>query len=161
MRFNRLITSWLAIPIVFIGCLSLQAQPLQETEYGPEVKSFLELCRHEEEELEFQIKHGEINRQDYMRSKNRLAIQRQMVLKRIKDTGEDVVPDLHVVTSAEISQLIEGGMKAVKGAKPGTLIASKWLYLGSANRGETYYIFERANELSTVTRPRTVTKNQP
>lgn len=151
----------LLVTMILTTGYSLQARLSQDETYGPEVKSFLELCRHEEEELEFQIKHGEINRQDYMRSKNRLAIQRQMVLKRVKDTGDDVVPDLHVVTSTEISQLIDGGMKAIKGIKTGTMIANKWIYLGSANRGETYYIFERASELSTVTRPRTVTKNHP
>jgi hypothetical protein len=129
--------------------------------YGPEVKSFLELCRHEEEELEFQISHGEINRKDYIRSKNRLSIQRQMVLKRVKDTRIDEVPDLQVVTAVEITQLIEDGMKALKGAKVGTIIADKWVYLGRVIRGEPYYIFERIQSLDKITRPRTVTRHRP
>ncbi len=160
MRVSGLIFIIFFISVFGFNLSGGQARALQG-EYGPEVKSFLELCRHEEEELEFQIKHGEINRQDYIRSKNRLAIQRQMVLKRAKDTGEDTVPDLHVVTATEIEQLIEGGMKALKGVKPGGLIADKWLFLGSVNRGEIYYTFERMQGLMNVTRPRTVTRNQP
>jgi hypothetical protein len=151
--------------LLLITCFALLpgalAQESQEGGYGPEVKSFLELCHHEEVELDYQIKHNEISRKDYIRSKNRIAIQREMVLKRVKDTGEDHVADLHVVTSTEISQLIEDGLKALKGIKPGKVLASKWLYLGSANRGETYYIFERVQDLQNTTRPRTVTRNSP
>ena len=65
--------------LAFLGLFLLirgQAGSLQDENYGPEVKSFLELCHHEEEELEFQIKHAEISRQDYIRSKNRIAIER-------------------------------------------------------------------------------------
>src|SRR5512138_519426 len=97
------------ILLLFTGCLVMRCASTlaqDEVNYGPEVKSFLELSKHEEDELEFQLSHQEINRKDYIRSKNRLSIQRQMVLKRVKDTGEDEVPDLHVVTAAEITQLI-------------------------------------------------------
>jgi hypothetical protein len=150
----------LLILVISPGALAL-AQEAQEPNYGPEVRSFLELCHHEEVELDYQIKHNEISRKDYQRSKNRIAIQRQMVLKRVEESGEDLVPDLHVVTTDEISQLIEDGLKAVKGIKVGQVIARKWKYLGTANRHEVYYIFERVPDLSNATRPRTVTRNSP
>jgi hypothetical protein len=111
--------------------------------YGPEVKSFLDLMRHEEDELEFQIKHNEITRKDYARSKSRIAIHRQTVLNLVKQTGQDNVPELHVVAAAEVNQLIEDGTAALKGIKQGDIINQKWRYLGSANRGEVFYIFER------------------
>jgi hypothetical protein len=161
MRVRRFIFAISLNFILLFNVVLSSAYQAQEISYGPEVKSFIELCRHEEEELEFQIKHHEITRQDYIRSKNRIAIQRQMVLKRAKDTGADIVPDLHVVTATEIDQLIEGGLKAVKGLKVGGVIADKWIYLGSVNRGEIYYIFEQTSGLMNVTRPRTVTRNQP
>jgi hypothetical protein len=144
--------------LILIGSLA-QAQETQDVQYGPDVKAFLELCRHEETELDYQITHNEITRKDFIRSKNRIAIQREMVLKRVKETGEDVVPDFHVVTAAEISQLIEDGLKAIKGAKPGAVIANKWIYMGTANRNEAYYIFERVQQLKDATRPRTITRN--
>ena len=68
--------------------------------------------RHEEEELEYQLLHKEISRPHYVRAKNRIAIHRQAVLNIIKETGEDVVPELHVVTAAELDELIEQGTRA-------------------------------------------------
>ena len=149
------------IPLGLLLTTWLQVQETSQPNYGPEVKSFLELCHHEEVELDYQIKHNEISRKDYTRSKNRIAIQRQMVLRQVEESGKDLVPDLHVVTADELSQLIEDGLKAVKGAKPGKVIAKKWLYLGTANRGEAYYIFERVQDLTNATRPRTVNRHSP
>ena len=111
--------------------------------YGPEVKSFLDLMRHEEGELEFQIKHNEITRKDYIRSKNRIAIHRQTVLNLVKETGEDYVPELHVVAAPELDQLIDDGTAALKGIKRGDVIKQKWRYLGSTTRAEIFYVFER------------------
>jgi hypothetical protein len=159
MKVRISFQSLLLVGFVLLNCAVGGAQENQGVEYGPDVKAFLDLCRHEEVELDYQIAHNEIARKDYLRSKNRIAIQREMVLQRVKETGEDIVPDLHVVTAAEISQLIEDGLKALKSAKSGQIIAKKWIYLGTANRNEAYYIFERVQELKDATRPRTVTRN--
>ena len=119
----------------------------QANGYGPEVKSFLELMRHEEEELEYQITHSEISRPHYVRAKSRIAIHRQAVLNIVKETGEDVVPELHVVTAAELDELIEQGTRALKGVKRGAVINNKWRYVGSATKGQVFYIFERIQKL--------------
>lgn len=119
------------------------AKSNQENGYGPEVKSYLDLLKHEENELEFQIRHNEIARRDYLRSKSRISIIRATVLNMVKETGEDRVPELHVVAASEIGQLIEDGPTVVRGIKPGEVIKEKWRYVGKANRGELFYIFER------------------
>ncbi len=119
----------------------------QANGYGPEVRSFLELMRHEEEELEYQIAHNEISRPHYVRAKSRIAIHRQAVLNIVKETGEDVVPELHVVMAAELDQLIEQGTRALKGVKRGDIINSKWRYVGSVTKGQVFYIFERIQKL--------------
>jgi hypothetical protein len=131
--------------VVFCGLLGARgAAPTQaQTGYGPEVKSFLDLMRHEEDELEFQIRHSEITRKEYVRSKNRIAIHRKRVLSLVEETNQDHVPELHVVAAAELDQLIEDGTAALKGIKRGDIIKQKWRYLGSENRGELFYIFER------------------
>jgi len=116
---------------------------IQSNEYGPEVKSFLDLMRHEEDELEFQIKHNEISRREYLRSKAQITIHRKTVLDLVKETGQDYVPELHVVAASELDQLIEDGTSAIKGIRRGSIIAKKWRYLGSVHRVETFYIFER------------------
>jgi hypothetical protein len=119
----------------------------QSSGYGPEVKSFLELMRHEEDELEYQIVHNEITRPQYARAKARIAIWRQAVLNIVKDSGADVVPELHVVTAAEVDELIEQGTRALKGVKHGQIINNKWRYIGSVTRGQVFYIFERIQKL--------------
>ena len=119
----------------------------QANGYGPEVKSFLELMRHEEDELEYQILHQEISRPHYVRARSRIAIHRQAVLDIVKQNGEDVVPELHVVTAAELNELIEQGTRALKGVKRGQVINNKWRYVGSVTRGQVFYIFERIQKL--------------
>lgn len=134
--------------IVF--CLTLPLASIlaqQPNEHGPEVQSFLDLMRHEEDELEYQILHNEISRSHYMRAKNRIAIHRQAVLNIVKETGADVVPELHVVTATELDQLIEEGTRALKGVKRGDVINGKWRYIGSVTKGQLYYIFERLQRL--------------
>jgi hypothetical protein len=137
----------LSIQISILILLQLTVPTLlaaqKNSDYGPEVKSFLQLMRHEEDELEFQIKHNEISRRDYARSMAQIAIHRQTVLDLVKETGEDNVPELHVVTTAEVDQLIEDGTRLLKTIKRGELIGTKWRYLGSVHRGEVFYIFER------------------
>jgi hypothetical protein len=123
--------------------LQVSGQSTLSDGYGPEVRSFLDLMRHEEDELDFQIKHNEISRREYVRSKTQIAIHRQTVLDLVKETGKDYVPELHVVAASELDQLIEDGTSAIKGVKRGGIIENKWRYLGGVHRGETFYIFER------------------
>jgi hypothetical protein len=136
----------MAIQCCLLILLQLVTCPIhaaQSNGYGPEVKSFLDLMRHEEDELEYQIKHNEISRREYIRSKSRIAIHRETVLVLFRESGTDYVPELHVAAASELDQLIEDGTSLIKGIKPGNVIKEKWRYLGSARRGETFYIFER------------------
>ena len=133
--------SLLVLQVMF--SLQVNAQSVRSNGYGPEVKSFLDWMRHEEEELEFQIRHNEISRREYIRSKTRLAIHRQTVLDLVRESGRDKVPELHVVAASELEQLIEDGANAIKNIERGDIIKDKWRYLGSVHRGEIFYIFER------------------
>lgn len=133
--------------LLFLSTLVLTASAqrvaIAQDDHGPEVRSFLEYMRHEEDELEFQIKRNEISKRDYNRSKTRIAIHRQTVLDLVRESGKDVVPELHVVTLSEVDQLIENGSAAIKTIKHGDIVAERWRYLGSVRRGEIFYIFER------------------
>src|SRR5215510_1031670 len=130
----RVIISLLSLTI----CLTPVARSLQSNEYGPEVKSFLDLMRHEEDELEFLYRHNQVTRRDYVRAKAEITIHRQAVLNLVKETGEDRVPELHVVAATDVDQLIEDAVNALKGIKEGDVIKDKWRYLGSVRRGETF-----------------------
>jgi hypothetical protein len=145
MRARLAIRLCLLISLQATIWISAGGQTNSSHGYGPEVKSFLDLMRHEEDELEFQIKHKEISRRDYVRSKARILIHRQAVLNLFRETGEDRVPELHVVAAAELEQLIEDGAAAIKSAKRGDILKDKWRYLGNVHRGELFYIFERVS----------------
>ncbi|HXG64266.1 MAG TPA: hypothetical protein VNO70_04105 [Blastocatellia bacterium] len=126
------------IPCAWVGLVVSQSSA-----YGPEVRAYINYLRDEEAELEFQIRHNEISRKEYTRARNRIAILRQTVLDIAKKTGEDRVPEIYVIPAATLDQYIEEGMKALKGVKPGGIVAERWLYIGRVVRGEPYYIFER------------------
>jgi hypothetical protein len=143
MRTRVAIQICLFIGLVFARGLTACCQDSQSNVYGPEVRAFLDLMRQEEVELDFQIKHNEINRRDYLRSRSKITILRQAVLDLAKRSGEDHVPELYVKAAPEVSQLIEDGLKALKGVKRGDAINQKWRYIGSVTRGEVFYIFER------------------
>jgi len=145
MRTRIVIQSGLLFLSLALPAASPFAQ--QSNGYGPEVKSFLDLMRHEEDELEYQILHNEISRPHYVRAKSRIAIHRQAVLNIVKETGEDVVPELHVVTATELDELIEQGTRALRGVKRGDIINNKWRYIGSVTKGQVFYIFERIQKL--------------
>ena len=142
MRQHLVIQICLLILLKSTLCLA-GGHGTQLEDYGPEVRSFLDLMRHEEDELEFQIKHNEISRREYLRSKTQILIHRQTVLDLVKASGKDYVPELHVVAASELNQLIEDGTRAIKSVKRGDIIRDKWRYLGTVHKGEVFYIFER------------------
>ncbi|HYP27762.1 MAG TPA: hypothetical protein VE262_13680 [Blastocatellia bacterium] len=141
MRFHFLIFLLLAHPARGL-CESLQ----DPSDHGPEVSAFISFTKDEEEELEFQIQRNEISRKEYVRSKRRIAVHRQVVLDIVKKSGEDVVPELHVVAASEVDQLIEDGTKALRGAKPGVILNEKWKLIAAVTRGELFYVFERVSK---------------
>lgn len=104
----------------------------------------MEYIHHEQVELSFQIAHNEISRKEFNRSKNRLEVQKQAVLTRVKRTGEDIVPEYTVMAADELTDILPNGAEDLKGHKPGDDINQKWRYVGFAVLGEKFYIMERA-----------------
>src|SRR5947208_16696218 len=82
----------LSSPLLLTATLLAQ----QANDYGPEVKSFLELMRHEDDELEYQIAHNEISRPQYQSDKSCIAFHRQAVLNIVTENGKDVRTELHI-----------------------------------------------------------------
>jgi hypothetical protein len=140
VKFVIFVSGWV---IVSLGA---EISWSQSPRYGPEVKAFLSLLKQEEQELEFQLKNREISRSEYVRSRNRIEVHRGAVLSHARKTGEDSVPEYHVVTVDEVELLIREGETALKGLKPGSVIKEKWRYVGSATRGELFHIIERLSE---------------
>jgi hypothetical protein len=143
MRTRVKIQICFLLGLALTQCFAIIAQEIQSPAHGPEVRAFLDQMRQEEVELDFMIKHNEITRREFLRSKEKIAILRQTVLDLTKQSGEDHVPELYVKAAPEVGQLIEEGLRALKGIKRGEVINRKWRYLGSISKGEVFYIFER------------------
>jgi len=140
-QVNRFISIVVSLAAVLCGSATMGRQ---SNSYGPEVRSFLEYIHHEQVELSFQIAHNEISRKEFNRSKNRLEVQKQAVLTRVKRTGEDIVPEYTVMAADELTDIPPNGVEDLKGHKPGDNINPKWRYVGFAVLGEKFYIMERA-----------------
>jgi len=134
-----------AIFLALLACSS-SGHPRQSDHYGPEVRSFLEYIRHEQVELNFQIAHNEISRKDFTRSKNRLEVQKQAVLTKVRRTGEDIVPEYTVMAADELRDILPNGLEDLKGHKPGENVSAKWRFVGFAIVGEKFYILERVEK---------------
>lgn len=146
MRTRAIILIYLLIWSVLTAPVRVHGQDSTAQTYGPEVAAFLSLMKDEDEELEFQIRRKEISHPAYLRAKKKIVLHREAVLQIVKETGEDVVPELHIVTASEVDQIIEGGVKAIKGVKPGDTIADRWRLVEIVTRGEVFYIFERVSK---------------
>jgi hypothetical protein len=143
MRTRVAIKAFLLAAFIAATAVYAASQEPEPAEFGPEVRAFLDLMKQEEAELEYQITHNEISRRVYLRARNRIAIHRQAVVSRAKESGVDLVPELHVVTAEEMGHLIENGQQMLRRIKRGDLINEKWRYLGSVTRGVAFHIFER------------------
>lgn len=137
----------LLIALALTRNVSAGGQQPQSNGYGPEIKAYLDFLRDEEEELVYQIRHREISRKDYQRAMSKVAILRQVVLKAYVETGVDNVPELHVVATDEVDQLIENGAALLKDLKPGAVIGETWRYVGAVTRGEPFHVFERLTRM--------------
>jgi len=129
-----------------LSCLPGQIQAaLQDknVEFGPQVSSYLELLKQEEEELEFQIKHKEISRRDYLRARNRINVYRRAIKDIVIRRGEDLVPELHAVVLSEIKTLFPDGIKDLNRLKQDHKVNENWRFVGVYISGEKFYLFER------------------
>lgn len=73
--------------------------------YGPAVSAYLTGLEEELNELEYQLRHREIERADYERTKQRLTILRRFVERYAAESGEDIVPEYQVLAEDELNTL--------------------------------------------------------
>lgn len=114
-----------------------QTRPLNE-----DAVRYLEFLHEEEQELHFQLEHGEITPQLYRRAILRIKILKEFV--SFYGRRNQPLPELHVVTTEEVELLVTGGMKKLKQARPGKSLDGSWRYLKRLYReGILFYVLER------------------
>jgi len=81
------------------------AAPQKRASYGPVVSAYLTGLGEELNELEYQLRHREIDRADYERAKQRLTILRRFVERHAVESREDIVPEYQVLAEDELNTL--------------------------------------------------------
>ncbi|MFN7927296.1 MAG: energy transducer TonB [Blastocatellia bacterium] len=142
--------------ILFFALLSFPlAQQPTKIAFGPIVTAYFLNLEEEFNELEYQLQHQEISRNDYTRSKQRLLLQKQFVERHAIASGEDTVPELQVLTANEITTML--GIEEMKGQslRVGDVLGGKWQISGIEKRGERFFILERnLKDSARQTRPK-------
>jgi hypothetical protein len=134
-----------AVPVEARGGRRATEPPAQPP--GPEVAAHLGFLSDELDELAYQLARGEIAREEYLKSRARIEISRETVLRLARSRGEDVVPELHVLTEPDLTELFVGGKAALAGARPGDVVQGVWLYHGRVRREAVFYVVERVGRI--------------
>jgi TonB family protein len=119
------------------------AQPQSKVVFGPVVTAHFTNLAEELNELEFQLQHQEISRSDYTRSKHRILIQKQYVERYVMLSGEDIVPDLQILTADEITTMLGIGESKSQSLRVGDVLGGKWQISGIEKRDERFFVLER------------------
>lgn len=140
---------------VFVVALSLAAPVSGQSKrpkYGPVVKAFLTGLDEEETELEFQIRHKEITRAVYDRTKRRLAVLRSYVERAAAKNSEDRLPELQVLADDELSILSPEADLNFDQLNVGAELGGRWRVVSIEHQRERFFVLEKLTpkELSRV-----------
>ncbi len=108
---------------------------------------YLEFLREEQAELEFQLKHKEIDHPFYKLASTRLSILRELIISYGRDSQMNRMPEYHVVITQDLETLIPNGRNKLKTAKPNQIIDERWRFIKTIVKGETFYLLERLNDI--------------
>lgn len=133
----------IAVVLFWAGPVAAQQKRAERMEYGPVVKAFLTGLGEDLAELEFQIRHREISRKDYDKTKQRLTILKRFVGRTAALNPEDRVPELQVLADDELGALSPGVHLNLNDLKPGALIGARWKLAGIERVRERFFVLEK------------------
>jgi TonB family protein len=132
-----------AVMLFWAAPVAAQQKRVERMEYGPVVKAFLTGLSEDLAELEFQIRHREISRKDYEKTKQRLTILKRFVGRTAAVNPEDRVPELQVLADDELGALSPGAHLNLNDLKPGALIGARWKLVGIERVRERFFVLEK------------------
>jgi TonB family protein len=122
--------------------------------YGPVVKAYLTGLDEELNELEFQLRHREINRADYLLARQRLAILRRAVERHAAERREDIVPEYQVLAEGELGTLGLSKQYKVEELVDGADLEGQWkiveVQFGGERRLTRFFVLERLQGAETT-----------
>lgn len=145
----------LALAVIAVAVLSLAEPAIAQTKrasYGPVVKAYLTGLDEELTELEFQLRHKEITRAIYDRTKQRLDVVRRYVKRLAAKSSEDRLPELQVLADDELSILKPDAELNPGELKPGDVIAKQWRVASIELLRDRFFVLEKLlpTEISNV-----------
>jgi TonB family protein len=133
---------------VIIVCSALAVAPAGATQQtrpaaGPVVSAYLTGLAEELNELDFQLRHGEISRRDYERARQRLILLRRYVERQAAQSHEDLVPELQILTIDEFGTLALNAKPEPGALRVGARFDERWQLIGIEQPGLRFFVFER------------------
>jgi TonB family protein len=146
------------IPFVVLFVVALLSNPVvaqpKRAPYGPVVKAYLTGLDEELSELEFQLRHREISRADYLLARQRLAILRRAVERRAAERREDIVPEYQVLAEGELGTLGLSKQYKVEELVDGSELEGQWkvveVQFGGERKLTRFFVLERLEGLETT-----------
>jgi hypothetical protein len=123
---------------------SRRAPAAADSEFGPNVRVYLEYLRAEQEVVDDRVSRREIDRRYYQLNSNRIRALRQMAVRIARETDNDYLPELAAVSAEEFDQLFEPPLPAPAELSEGETLEFKFRYLGPVTAGrDKFYVFAR------------------
>lgn len=119
------------------------AQQQKRATYGPVVSAYLSGLNEEMAELEFMIRHREVSRDDYERTKQRLTARRRYVERLAVRSREDRVPELQVLADDELNGVAPGIESQPDELQVGAQIGSHWKLAAIERIGKRFFVLEK------------------
>ena len=135
------------------ACLFLPAPVTaqqQRVVYGPVVKAFLTGLDEEMSELEFMIRHQEIGREDYERTKQRLTVRRRFIERTAARSREDRVPELQVLADDELGALAAGGGLHPDELQVGAQVGGRWKLVAIERIRNRFFVLEKLPQMEVI-----------
>jgi hypothetical protein len=136
---------WFSLPI--------QAQEQTNLAQRADAARYLGFLNDEQQELNFQLQHGEVTRNYYQRATDRLNILKALISSYGRSNNPGPLPEYHVVPISELNGLIPDGRNRLKRSRSGEVIDQRWRFLKVISRSEIFYVLERLNETERGTNP--------
>jgi protein TonB len=152
MSMSRL--AFVTISIAALCCLTPAFAKVgvqqERATYGPVVKAYLTGLAEELSELEYQLRHREINRPDYDRAKHRLTILRRFVERLAAQSVEDLVPELQILTDDELGTLGLNSLPNPNELETGNQLDGQWELIGIERVRMRFFVFKRLSATEIV-----------
>jgi hypothetical protein len=114
---------------------------------GPSLTAYMGFIDDEEAELRYHLDNDEISEAEYRVASARLAVTRAAALRIARDRKDDVVPELVVLQTEELTQVLPEGEAAVRNKRPGERLNDTWIYHGTSRRGVVFHVLERVKKI--------------